>query len=238
MIPIVAPRVAGDKWVIRVDQLLEDERVRVVCAVRRKGRGDLACRASAIALGRIVREAPLDVRRGHHEVLVAQVGLEVMSFDEALELALELRIGEAIGNRRIDRALVRGVRVGVEHPSAEVHVVARERARRVVVLRGHEVRVLIAAAVVGQIPEPLLQPGDVLGTVGTEALGAPEHDVVSVRRHHRTAVVVDVPEHRVEGTHRSAERYVGRRMSRGPLRRGRRNTRCCGYPGNRNRNCG
>ena len=171
-----------------------------------------------LELVRIAAEAALDVRGRQQVVLVAQIGRQVVSGDVARDLLLDLCIGEAVGHRAVRRALTRRVRVGVDQHAAELHVVVRDRAGQVVVLRPDRVDVLIAAAVVGEIPEVLGDAGHEPVRIRTQSARAPHQHVVGVRRHHRAAVVVHVVEHQVErdrpalGSSRT-QRLVGHRVA-------------------------
>jgi hypothetical protein len=91
---------------------------------------------------------------------VREVVGEAVRSDEALELGLDLGVGEA--DRRT-RSAVGRVGVRVDERPGEVRVVLREMARRIVVLDGDRVDVLFAAAVVGEVFEVPIQTRLVIG---------------------------------------------------------------------------
>src|SRR5581483_4563379 len=105
----------------------------------------LSGRAAAV-VRRLVREAALDVWGRQEEVLVAQIGRQVVPGDEALDLVLDLSIGEAVRRRagdarQADWTLACRIRVRVDQHAAESHLVFRPRSGLVVVLRTDRVDV-------------------------------------------------------------------------------------------------
>ena len=156
--------------------------------------------------------------RRQQEVLVAQIRRQVVSGDEARDLLLDLCVGQAVGHRGVRRTLTRRVRVRVDQHAAERHVVVRDRAGQVVVLRPDRVDVLVTSVVVGEVIEVAGNAGHEPVRIGPQSLRAPHQHVVGIRRHHRTAVVVHVVEREVErgrpGWSR-AQRLIGHRLAVG-----------------------
>ena len=190
VVAIVAARVAGDVGVGRVDQLGAGVRgVAVVGAV-----DGFFGAGRAFFVGSF-HEAVLHFRRREQEVLVREVDRQFLRRDEALELADDLFVAEA--DCRLFAA-VGGIGVGVEQGAAEARAIAREFTAAVVVLARDRVDVPSRAAVVREVAEVLIDPTLIVGRIRRGSGGIPVDGVVRVRRHHGTAVVVQVCEQLIE----------------------------------------
>src|SRR5262249_53864311 len=140
----------------------------------RQARRHLAGRAPPERSTGVIAEARLHVRWRHQEVFVAEILPQTAGGHEALELGLDLGVGQAVGDGAVRRALAHGVRLSVHEHAAERRRVPGERAGQVLVLGCDRVGVLVPTAVVGEVLEPPLYARDVSRWVSSAAARAPE----------------------------------------------------------------
>ena len=97
------------------------------------------------------------MRRREQEVLVAEVGLEVAGGDEVLELLLDLGVGQAVRDRAFTGHWLGGYGSVSSSTPPKVTAYRANAPVRSLYWADDRVDVLMAAAVVGQVLEVLLQ---------------------------------------------------------------------------------
>src|SRR6202035_1173333 len=118
--------------------------------------------------------------------LMGKIGREAVFAHVFAQLRADLGVGQA--DRR-GFASVGRIGVSVDDRAGEVRVVGDRFARTVGVLGGDRVDILVAAAVMGEVFEVLVDAGLIFGGVGGRAARGPVEGVVAVVDQPRGPVV-------------------------------------------------